>query len=436
MSTLRASMRMTDPLEIRKHFPIFEREINGKPLVYLDSAATTQKPREVVEAIADFYYNHNSNVHRGIYTISEEATTLYDHARNNISEFIGSRDSRQIVFTRNATEGLNFLSSIRGKQLGKGDEVMLTEMEHHSNIVPWQFLKEKGVKLKFVSLDGEGKLDLEDMKNKLTPRTRIVSVTQVSNLLGTINPVKEIGKIAHENGSTFIVDGAQSVPHMPVDVRDIDCDYLVFSGHKMLGPTGIGVLYGKYDQLDSLPPYMGGGEMIREVRWDSSTWNDTPLKFEAGTPNVAGAVGLSAAVDFLRGIGMENVRGHEKEIITYTLSKEEEEKIPDLVSYGPKDPEVRGGVYSFNLGEIPPLDLSSNLSESSVKTSAIHPHDVAAQLDSYGIAIRSGHHCAMPLNTKMRIVASSRASFYVYNTLEDVDVLFDSLRKAREVYAR
>ncbi len=427
---------MIDPGEIKKHFPIFERSINGKPLIYLDSAATTQKPREVVESIVDYYYNHNSNVHRGIYKIGEESTSLYDKARENISNFIGSRDSRQIVFTRNSTEGLNMLAHVLGKELDSGDEVLLSEMEHHSNIVPWQFIQDRGIKLKFVSVTDGGLLDLEDMKSKLTKRTKIVSLTHASNLLGTINPIDEIGKMVHDNGSTFIVDGAQSVPHMPVDVDKMDCDFMVFSGHKMLGPTGIGVLYGKYDLLDSMHPFMGGGEMIREVGKNYSTWNDTPLKFEAGTPNVEGAIGLSAAVDFLKRIGMEQVREHEEEIIRYALKLEGEEDIPELVSYGPRDAEIRGGVYSFNLGEIHPLDLSKKLSADSIEAGAIHPHDIAAELDKYGLAVRSGHHCAMPLNTRLGIVASSRASFYVYNSKEDVDLLFNSLRNVRKVYLK
>ncbi|AKA48630.1 hypothetical protein IX51_05410 [uncultured archaeon] len=427
---------MINPEEIKSHFPIFNREIKGNRLVYLDSAATTQKPVEVVDAIVDYYYNSNSNVHRGIYTISEEATELYDASRENVSHFIGSKDSRQIVFVRNATEALNFLSYTLGRSLTEGDEILLSVMEHHSNIVPWQFLKEKGVRLKFVDIGSDGNLDLEDLKSKISKRTKIVSLTHVSNLLGTINPVKEIGRIAHENGSVFIVDGAQSVPHMPVDVEDIGCDFMAFSGHKMLGPSGIGVLYGKFDLLDSLHPFMGGGEMIREVSLEESTWNDTPLKFEAGTPNIEGAIGLSAAVDFLRGLGMENVRRHEMELVSYVLQKEIESGIKDLVSYGPREVQERGGVYSFNIGEIHPLDLNRKLSVESVETSAVHPHDVAADLDSYGLSIRSGHHCAMPLNNKLGIVASSRASFYIYNSREDVNALFDALKKVQKAFVR
>lgn len=427
---------MINPQEIKKNFPIFERKIDGQNIVYLDSAATTQKPRQVVEAVVNYYYSSNSNVHRGIYRISEEATELYDHARDNVSSFIGSRDSRQVVFVRNSTEALNFLSYTLGKSLARGDEIVLSVMEHHSNIVPWQFLMEKGVVLRFVDIDENGYLDLEDLKSKITRRTKIVSLTHVSNLLGTINSVREIGRIAHENDALFIIDAAQSVPHMPVDVSDLDCDFMVFSGHKMLAPAGIGVLYGKFDLLDSLPPFMGGGEMIREVSLAGSTWNDTPLKFEAGTPNVEGAIGLSAAIDFLREIGMDNVRSHEKRLIAYVLKKEEEVQIKDLVSYGPRDPEKRGGVYSFNVGEIRPLDLTTDLSREALETGAVHPHDMAADLDRYGIAVRSGHHCAMPLNTRLKIVASARASFYIYNDTEDVDLLFGAIDKVRKAYVK
>lgn len=427
---------MIDPEKIRSNFPIFERKINGRRLVYLDNAATTQKPRQVVDAIVNYYYTSNSNVHRGIYRLSEEATELYSKSRENIADFIGSGDSREIVFLRNSTEALNMLAYTLGRSLKEGDEILLSVMEHHSNVVPWQFLKSMGIKLKFVDVDSDGCLDLEDMQEKISSRTRIVSVTHVSNLLGTINPVKEIGKIAHEHDAAFIIDGAQSVPHMPVNVRDLDCDFLAFSGHKMLGPSGIGVLYGKFDELDSLPPFLAGGEMIKTVSQENATWNDTPLKFEAGTPNIEGAIGLSAAVDFLREIGMGDVRKHEKDLIGYTLKKEDESGIEGLVSYGPRNVERRGGVYSFNLGEIKPLDLNANFSENRLERGSVHPHDVAEGLDRYGIAVRSGHHCAMPLNNRLEIVASSRASFYIYNTREDADVFFDALKDVQKAFVR
>lgn len=421
--------------KIKEDFPIFQNPDGN--IVYLDSAATSQKPFSVIEAVSEFYRKDNSNVHRGIYKLSERATDLYCRSRENVSRFIGSKDPRQIVFVRNATEALNLLSYSLGRDLVPGDEVLLTIMEHHSNIVPWQFLQDHGVKLKFVDIDESGKLDLEDLQEKLTDRTRIVSVTQVSNVLGTINPVKEIGRMAHENGSLFIVDGAQSVPHMPVDVHDMDCDFLAFSGHKMLGPTGIGCLYGKLERLEEMHPFMGGGEMIREVYTDHSTWADVPEKFEAGTPDIAGAIGLSAAVDYLRKIGMENVRDHGRDLIQLTLRMEEDMGIPGLVSYGPKEGDVRGPVYAFNIGSIPPLELSDSIIRSGVGIgTVIHPHDVASTLDSSGVAVRSGHHCAMPLTHRLNCVATSRASYYVYNTAEDVKRLFESLQHAVEVYSR
>ena len=333
---------MLSPEEIKKNFPIFERQISNRRMVYLDSAATTQKPRQVVDAIVDYYYSCNSNVHRGIYRISDEATELYDRSRENVASFIGAGDSSELVFLRNTTEALNLLSYTLGKNLHRDDEILLTVMEHHSNLVPWQFLQEKGIKLKFADIDDEGKLDMDDFQAKISPSTRIVSVTHVSNLLGTINNVKELGKIAHENDALFIVDGAQSAPHMKVDVKDIDCDFFAFSGHKMLAPTGIGGLYGKRDLLEKMDPFMGGGEMINTVSLEKSTWAEVPLKFEAGTPNIEGAIGFSAAVDFLRNIGMDNVREHEKYLIGYTLKKEEESGIEGLKSYGPRNPDIRG----------------------------------------------------------------------------------------------
>lgn len=420
--------------QLKQDFPFFKN--GGKTLNYLDNAATTQKPSVVIDAISDFYTNHNSNVHRGIYRLSEETTDLYWRSRENISRFVGAGSAEELVFTRNATEALNLLAYSLGKQLKPGDEVLLSIMEHHSNLIPWQFLMEKGVKLRFADIKSDGTLNLEDFKSKLNSNTKIVSVTHCSNLLGTINDVKEIGKLAHENGSIFVVDAAQSVPHMPVDVKDIGCDFMAFSGHKMLGPMGIGCLYGKMDQLSSLPPFNGGGEMIREVYMDHSVWADPPAKFEAGTPNVAGAVGLSAAVDYLRRVGMDNVREHEKDLISYTMKKEEESDIKSLVSYGPRNPEVRGGIYTFNLGEIHPLSLEDGLSKENISMgSSVHPHDVGTVLDGDDIAVRAGHHCAMPLTHRLNVVATSRASYYIYNSRSDIDKLFDSLRKIEGVYS-
>lgn len=418
---------------IKKDFPIFS---NNPDLCYLDSAATTQKPRQVIEAIEDYYYSCNSNVHRGIYRISEEATNRFESSRENISNFIGSRDPRQIVFTRNATESLNLLAYTLGKTLHPGDEVLLSTMEHHSNIVPWQFLREKGIIVNFADITPEGTLDIEDLSQKMTNRTRIVSLTHVSNVLGCINPVSEIGKIVHDNSSIFIVDSAQGVPHMPVDVEKMDCDFLAFSGHKMLGPTGIGCLYGKFDLLDKLPPFMGGGEMIMEVSLAGAKWNETPLKFEAGTPNIEGAIGLSAAVNYLRNIGMDNVRSHEKDLISYTMERAGD--VEDLKYYGPIDPEKHGGVFTFNIGDVPAFDLERDLAGKGINVSAngIHPHDTATIMDRDDIAIRSGHHCAMPLMTRLGVSATSRASFYIYNGREDVDRFFAAINDVKVAFAR
>ncbi len=420
---------------LKEDFPFFSKR--GKSLVYLDNAATTQKPSAVIEAISEYYTDHNSNVHRGIYRLSEETTDLYWRARENISRFIGAPKAEELVFTRNATEALNLLAYSLGKSLKAGDEVLLSIMEHHSNLVPWQFLTERGVKLKFADINPDGTLNMDDFQSKLSSSTRIVSMTHCSNLLGTINDVRELGKMAHENGSTFIGDGAQSVPHMPVDVKRIGCDFMAFSGHKMAGPMGIGGLYGSYGLLEHLPPFNGGGEMITEVYPDHSVFADPPARFEAGTPNVAGAIGLSAAVGYLRNVGMENVREHEKDLISYTLKKEEEEGIDGLVSYGPRNPEIRGGIYAFNLGEIHPLSLESDLSRQDISMgNSIHPHDVGTGLDQDNIAVRAGHHCAMPLTHRLNVVATSRASYYIYNSRSDIDRLFESLRKITGAYSR
>lgn len=425
---------MLSSKQVKKDFPFFQGR--GKDLIFLDNASTTQKPARVIEALSDFYSSSNSNVHRGIYRLSEDATDMYQKARENISSFVGSRDPSQLVFVRNATEALNLLAYSLGKSLQPGDEILLTIMEHHSNIVPWQFLMEKGVKLRFADIREDGTINMEDFMDKMNSRTRIVSVTHESNLLGTINDVNELGRIAHDNGSRFIVDAAQSVPHMPVDVEKMNCDYMAFSGHKMLGPMGIGCLYGKKEELEALPPFNGGGEMIRQVHLDHSTWADVPEKFEAGTPNVAGAVGLSAAVDYLRNLGMENVRAHEKDLIAYNLEREEQSGIGSLVSYGPRNTSVRGGIYSFNLGEMRPLDLSGRMDDMDISLgSAVHPHDIGTSLDEDNIAVRAGHHCAMPLTHRLNVVATSRASYYIYNSRSDIDRLFDSLERIVKVYS-
>lgn len=419
---------------IKQDFPILGRTFNGHGMVYLDNAATTQKPLAVIEAISDYYENYNSNVHRGVYRLSEESTDRYEKSRENIASFVSS-ETAGLVFVRNATEALNLLAYSLGHRLKRGDIILLSEMEHHSNIVPWQFLMEKGVKLDYVKMTSDYTLDRDDYANKLKKKPKIVSITQASNVLGTINPVREMATEAHEAGSTFIVDGAQSVPHMPVDFHAIGCDFLVFSGHKMLGPMGIGCLAGNPESLESMDPFLGGGDMIREVQYERATWNDVPYKFEAGTPNVAGAIGLSAAANYLRDLGMEEVRGHEKTLMKKTLDLSRD--VEDLVSFGPPDPEMRGGVFSFNIGNLPFFKLNDKLEENDVVISGtVHPHDLAASLDSFGIMIRSGHHCAMPLMGRLDVAATSRASYYVYNSLEDVKNLFAHLNEARKVFAR
>ncbi|MEM3198907.1 MAG: cysteine desulfurase [Thermoplasmata archaeon] len=417
-----------DVKKIREDFPILKRNIRGKRAVYLDSTATSQKPKIVIDAIVNYYENYNANVHRGIYSLSEEATELYEKSRKKVGGFIGAKED-SIVFVRNTTEALNLIAySYGNKFLKEGDEILTTIMEHHSNIVPWQFLKKKGIKLIFSDINQDGTLNMDDLLSKVNKKTKIVTVTHVSNVLGTINDVNEIGKIAHDNGSIFIVDGAQSVPHMPVNVEKIDADFLAFSGHKMLGPMGIGVLFGKKELLDSMDPFMGGGEMIKEVHTYGSTWADVPLKFEAGTPNVEGAVGLGAAIDYLNSIGMENVREHEKELVSYSLKKFED--FDDLIIYGPKDPEKRGGVISFNFKNIKSRQISEILKNEGIM---IHPHDVATILDMSSVMVRSGHHCAQPLMERLSIPATSRASFYIYNDRDDIDALYNALQNVRKV---
>lgn len=419
---------MIDVNEIRKDFPILERRFNGKRMIYLDSTATSQKPEQVIEAISEYYRKYNANVHRGIYGLSEEATDLYEKSRRNIASFINSKNPESIVFVRNTTEALNLLSYSLGKKLKSGDEIITTVMEHHSNIVPWQFLQERGIKIKYIDINKDGTLKMEQYGELITNRTKIVTVTQVSNVLGTINDVKEIGKIAHEHGAYFIVDGAQSVPHMPVDVQSMDCDFLAFSGHKMLGPMGIGVLYGKREILESMDPFMGGGEMISEVHMSGSTWAEVPLKFEAGTPNVEGAVGLSAAVDYLKKLGMEEVRNHEKDLVKYAIEKLE--YFDDIIFYGPREPEKRGGVISFNFKNIKNEKIAKALKEEGIM---IHPHDVASILDLDAVMVRSGHHCAQPLMERLGVPATSRASFYIYNGMDDIDDFISALRNVRKV---
>jgi len=401
--------------EIREDFPILKRTVNGQPLVYFDNAATSQKPNHVLNVMDEYYRNSNANIHRGIHKLAEEATLAYEQAREKVSKFIGAKHAEEIVFVRNATEGLNLIALTWGRSnINKGDKIVLTIMEHHSNIVPWQMIaKEKGAHIEFIEIDGEGILREDQVRQKIDNTTKVVAVTHASNVLGTINAAEQIGRAAHQVGALFVLDAAQSVPHMRVNAKEIDCDFMVFSAHKMLGPTGIGVLYGKKQFLEDTPPFLGGGEMIREVHTTGATWKDIPYKFEAGTPNAAGAIGLGAAIDYLNKIGMRHVYDHELELTDYALEKMSQ--VGGTVIYGPKDPNRRVGVIAFNLGDI-------------------HAHDLASILDEEGIAIRSGHHCAQPLMEFLKVPATSRASFYIYNTKEEIDVLISALEKARKLF--
>ena len=400
---------------IRRDFPIFEREVRaGVPLVYLDSAATSQKPRRVIQTMTEFLEQSNANIHRGIHTLAEEATLKYETARIKIAEFINAPSPRQVIFTRNTTESINLVAySWARSNLNAGDVVILTEMEHHSNLVPWHMLaSERGIQLEFIPVSAEGLLDLEEYQRLLRLEPRLVAFCHMSNVLGTVNPAKEIIKRAHEVGAVTLVDGAQSVPHLPVDVQDLDADFLAFSGHKMCGPTGIGILYGRKELLQAMPPFLGGGDMIKRVYLRSFRPNDLPYKFEAGTPAIVEAVGLGAAAGYLQSMDMDLIHQHEREIISYTLERLEE--IPGVKVFGP-DAQAKGGVASFVLN-------------------GVHAHDVAQILDQYGIAVRAGHHCAMPLHDKFGVPATARASFYLYNTIEDVDKLVEGIYKVKQVF--
>jgi len=401
--------------QIRKDFPILARETNpGTRVVYLDSTATSQKPLAVIEAMNDFYRRSNANIHRGVHTLAEESTAMYEGAREKIAKFINAASSRQIIYTRNTTESINLVAySWARANLKAGDLVVLTEMEHHSNLVPWHMLQaERGIELEFIPVTGDGLLDLDVYRALLTRGPKLVSFTHMSNVLGTINPAAEIIRLAHEAGALTLVDGAQSVPHLPVDVQALDADFLAFSAHKMCGPTGIGALYGKADLLEAMPPFLGGGDMIREVKLRSFRPNSLPHKFEAGTPAIAEAVGFGAAVDYLSQLGMDAVAAHEHAITEYALERLEE--IPGVKVFGPSA-DKKGGVAAFTL-------------------EGVHPHDVAQILDQDGIAIRAGHHCAQPLHEKFNIPATSRASFYIYNTKDEVDLLVNGIYKVKEMF--
>ncbi|WEV54833.1 cysteine desulfurase [Leuconostocaceae bacterium ESL0723] len=400
----------------KNDFDILKTKVNGQPLTYLDSGATSQKPRQVIEALADYYEHDNANIHRGIYTLSQRATDHYEAARDKVQHFIHAADRRSIIFTRSTTESLNWLAQSYGPaNLKVGDEILLTYMEHHSNIVPWQVLAQKvGAKLKYVALDDQGFLDLDDLKRQLSDKTKLVTLTQLSNVLGVKTPVKEVVKAAHAVGAKVILDGAQGAPHMPVDVTDLDVDFYAFSGHKMMGPTGIGVLYGRLELLDQMPPAQYGGEMIERVGLYESTYTELPERFEAGTPNIAGAIGLGVAVDYLQSVGMDTVEAHEAELMAYAMDKLQ--AIDGLTIYGPKDPKQHHAVIAFNLA-------------------GVHPHDVATILDQSGVEVRAGHHCAQPLMDYLGVTATVRASFYLYNDLADIDRLVDALKVAQEYFA-
>ena len=408
---------MIDTQAIRRDFPILSRQINGKPLVYLDNAATSQKPKQVIKAVSEYYRRHNANVHRGIHTLAEEATNSYEEARKKVARFINARSEREVVFVRNATEAINLVAYAWGrKNLKQGDEILTTVMEHHSNLVPWQILaRETGSTLKFLDIDEDGFLKLNDLAKLLTPKTKLVAVTWVSNVLGTINPVREITKAAHAKGALVLVDGAQRAPHVPIDVQREGFDFLAFTGHKMLAPMGIGVLWVRQKILEEMDPFLSGGDAIKEVTLEETIFNDLPWKFEAGTPNVGGVVGLGAAVDYLSKIGMKNIRTHSEQLTAYGLKRLNQVK--SLKIYGPSDSNDRGSVFSFTID-------------------GIHPHDLATALDQEGIAIRSGHHCAMPLHTRLGVTATARASFYLYNTEEEIDRLVEGIEKAKKIFRR
>jgi cysteine desulfurase/selenocysteine lyase len=403
--------------DVRKDFPILQRKVHGDvPLVYLDNAATTQKPHQVIDALVDYYENHNANIHRGIHTLAEEATNAYEGVRAKVSRFIHSQyGDEAIVFVRNTTEAINLVAYAWGRKfLQPGDEIVLSISEHHSNMIPWQLLsRDTGAVLRYADIDDEGRIRLDDLDNLIGEKTKLVALAHASNVLG-INPIEYVTERAHRFGALVLVDGAQSVPHMPVNVEELGCDFLAFSGHKMCGPTGAGVLWARPELLNAMDPFMGGGSMISRVRTEQSTWADIPHKFEAGTPDIADVIALGAAIDYLESLGMENIRAHEKEITGYAL--ERLSSIPGVTIYGPLDVEARVGVVSFNYGDV-------------------HPHDLSQLLDQYGVAVRASHHCAQPLMRRLDCAATARASFYLYNTKEEVDALVHAVEEAGKYFA-
>lgn len=404
---------MYDIYQIRKDFPILSREVYGKPLVYLDNSATTQKPRIVVDAIANEYYSENANVHRGVHFLSQQATELHESARAKIAKFLNASSPSEIVFTRGATEGLNLVAFSYGEAfLKEGDEVIISAMEHHSNIVPWQLLEmRKGIKIKVIPITEDGELRVDEYEKLFDEHTKLVSVTHVSNVLGTVNPVKELATIAHSHNVPILIDGAQSVPHIKVDVRDMDCDFYAFSGHKIYGPTGIGALYGKAEWLEKLPPYQGGGEMIKNVHFGHTEFEDAPLKFEAGTPDYVGSHSLATAIDYVESLGLDNIAAHEHELLEYATKRLE--SIPGMRIFGKA--KNKSAVISFVVGNIHPLDLGT-------------------LLDRLGIAIRTGHHCAQPLVESLGVQSVARASFGLYNTLKEVDALFNGIERVMKMF--
>jgi cysteine desulfurase / selenocysteine lyase len=404
-----------DPVEIRARFPALSQTVNGSPLVYLDSAATSQKPRVVLDAIDDYYEHDNANVHRGIHELSRRATVAYEEARGKVAEWINASDAAEIIWTRGTTESINLVAMAWGlDNVHEGDEILISVLEHHSNIIPWQLLAaRRKAKVRYIELDEQGRLILDDLDSLLTERTKVVAISHVSNALGTINPVKRIAEAAHAVGAVVVVDGAQGAVHTKVDVQDLGVDFYAFSGHKMCGPTGIGVLWGRKELLEEMSPWQGGGEMIHMVGRDESTWAPVPHKFEAGTPNIAGAIGMGAAVDFLSDIGAEAIEAHERQLMEYALEKVG--AIPGITIFGPESLEERSAVLSFTLGDA-------------------HPHDISTILDSDGVAVRAGHHCAQLVMKHFDVSATARASFYLYNTRDDVDRLVDGLEKVRSIF--
>ena len=406
-------MNEIDVQQIKKDFPILGVQVHGgRRLIYLDNAATTQKPQAVIDSLTEYYSRYNANVHRAIHELGEKATEAYEGAREKVARFIHAPAASNIVFVKNATEAINLVAYSYGRTLTPDDEILVTQMEHHSNLVPWQLASRySGARLRYIPLRQDGSLDLSDLENLLNERTKLVAIVHVSNVLGTINPVEAIIQRARQVGAKVLVDGAQSVPHMPVDVQQMDCDFLAFSGHKMLGPTGIGVLYGKLELLEQMDPFLGGGEMISRVSMAGSEWNDVPYKFEAGTPNIAQAIGLGAAIDYLQSIGMQNVHAYERALTAYAI--EQLSRLDGIQIYGPLG--QRGGLAAFNYGDI-------------------HPHDLSTVLDQEGVAIRAGHHCAQPVMQWLKVPATARASFYIYNDEEDIDALISALKKSKEFF--